>query len=33
VVILIAIGTIASAVFTFLFSGTFQWPWGAGRTM
>ena len=33
VVILIAIGTIVSAVFTFLFSGTFQWPWGAGRTM
>ena len=32
-VILIAIGTIVSAVFTFLFSGTLQWPWGAGRTM
>ena len=31
--ILIAIGTIVSAVFTFLFSGTLQWPWGAGRTM
>ena len=33
VVILIAIGTIVSALFTVLFSGTFQWPWGAGRTM
>jgi hypothetical protein len=32
-VILIAIGTIVSAVFTFLFGGTFQWPWGAGRMM
>ena len=33
VVILIAIGTIVSALFTFLFSGTFQWPWSVGRTL
>ena len=33
VVILIAIATIVSAVFTFLFSGTLQWPWTPGRTM
>jgi hypothetical protein len=33
VVILIAIGTIVSAVLTFLLGGTFQWPWGVGRTL
>lgn len=32
-VILIAIATIVSALFTFLFSGTFQWPWDVGRTL
>jgi hypothetical protein len=32
-VILIAIATIVSTVLTFLLSGTFQWPWGVGRTL
>lgn len=33
VVILVAIGVAVSALLTFLFGGTFHWPWSAGVTM
>jgi hypothetical protein len=33
VIILIAIGAVASAALGFLFGGAFHWPWGPGRMM
>jgi hypothetical protein len=33
VIILIAIGTVFSALAGFLFGGAFQWPWGPGRIL
>jgi hypothetical protein len=33
VVILVAIGIAFSALLSFLFGGTFHWPWGTGHMM
>ena len=33
VIIMIAIGTVISALLGVMFGAAFQWPWGPGRTL